>query len=128
MQRLLLALAVALAVISGTNGLYMITNPVGWYHAVPGVIATGPANTHFITDIGLAYVTSMALLLAAVWRPSQRGALAIAAAIWPALHAGFHVVGDLSAGEFAIPTTEIFGIYVPVIAQLALGVYWSARR
>lgn len=128
MQRFLLLLAVLLAIVSGANGLYMITSPMGWYHAVPGVVETGPPNTHFITDIGFAYLTSMLLLLAAVWRPTQRGVLTLAAAIWPALHAGFHIVGDVSAGNFAIPATEIFGIYVPAIAQIALGVHWSTQR
>ena len=128
LQHLLLALVLLLAVFDGGNGLYMIVNPMDWYHAVPGVTATGPANVHFITDVGLAYLTSMALLIAAVVRPGQRGAFALAAALWPALHAGFHIAGDIAAGGLAITVPEAFGIHLPAIAQLALGAYWMTRR
>ena len=127
-QRLLLALALLLAAIDGGNGLYMVVNPMAWYHAVPGVVETGPANIHFITDIGFAYLTSMALLVAAVLSPRQRGEFAIAAALWPALHAGFHIVGDVGGENFALPVAEVFGIYLPAVAQLALGAYWLAKR
>ena len=124
-QRVLLALALLLAVSSGANGLYMVTNPIGWYNAVPGVIDTGPPNTHFITDIGCAYLASMVLLLAAVLRPRSRGVLTIASAVWPAMHAMVHVVGHVTDGEFAFPASELFGIYVPVVAQLALGIHFA---
>ena len=128
MQRFLLILAAVIAVISVANGLYMITNPIAWYHAVPGVIETGPPNTHFITDIGFAYFASGVLLIAALQRPLQRGELALAAALWPALHAGFHIAGDISAGAAAISATEVSGIYLPVAIQIALGVYWLRHR
>ena len=128
MQRVLLAIAVLLAIISGANGLLMIIGPITWYHTVPGVMETGPANTHFITDIGFAYFASGVLLIAAVLRPLQRGELALAAALWPALHAGFHIAGDISTGGAALSATEVTGIYLPVAIQIALGVYWLRDR
>ena len=124
-QHLLLALALLLAAFDGANGLYMVANPQGWYDAVPGVAATGPANSHFIIDVGFAYLTSMALLILAVLRPRQRGAFALAAAVWPMLHAGFHVVGDIGAGTTS--TGDVLGIYVPAFTQLALAGYWLAK-
>ncbi len=124
MQRTLVIVALALAALSGANGLYMIANPIGWYHTVPGVTETGPANTHFITDIGFAYLTSMVLLIAALLRPRSRGVLTLAAALWPAMHSVFHVVGHFADGEFAMPPIELFGIYLPVVLQVALGIHW----
>lgn len=124
MQRTLIVAALLLAALYGANGLYMIADPIAWYHAVPGVIETGPPNTHFITDIGCAYLTSMVLLVAAVLRPQSRGVLTLAAVVWPAMHSMVHIVGHLAEGEFAMPTTELFGIYLPVVLHIALGVHW----
>ncbi len=36
----------------------MPTAPEIWYSAVPGVPETGPANIHFIRDIGLAFLAA----------------------------------------------------------------------
>ena len=38
------------------NAIFMIVAPIKWYLTIPTVSATGPANSHFITDIGLAYL------------------------------------------------------------------------
>lgn len=128
MQRALVVTALLLAALSLANGLYMIASPIAWYHAVPGVVETGPPNTHFITDIGCAYLTSAVLLVAALLRPQARGVLTLAAVVWPAMHSVVHIVGHLADGEFALPPTELFGIYLPVAAQIALGIHWLDRR
>ena len=128
MQHALTVAALLLAALSLANGLYMISDPIAWYHAVPGVIETGPPNTHFITDIGCAYLTSAALLIAALLRPHSRGVLTLAAVVWPAMHSVVHIAGHFAEGEFAIPTTELFGIYLPVAAQIALGIHWLGDR
>ena len=128
MQRALIVTAALLAALSLANGLYMIGDPIAWYHTVPGVTETGPPNTHFITDIGCAYLTSAALLIAALLRPQSRGVLTLAAVVWPAMHSVVHIVGHFADGEFAIPTTELFGIYLPVAAQIALGIHWLDGR
>ncbi|MFZ3006326.1 MAG: hypothetical protein WA047_09125, partial [Phenylobacterium sp.] len=55
-------IAVVLAVILGGNGLFMLGAPLTWYDAVPGVPSTGAFNTHFVRDIGAAYlVTALGL-------------------------------------------------------------------
>jgi len=127
-QRVLIALALLLAAMSAANGLFMIIDPIGWYHAVPGVIETGPPNTHFITDIGCAYLASAVLLVAAVLRPQSRGVLTLAAALWPTMHAVVHIVGLFTGHGSAVSATEMVGIYLPVAAQIALGIYWLTER
>ena len=47
------------------NGVLMLFAPEAWYAFVPDVTETGPANLHFIRDIGLAFVASAAGLVAA---------------------------------------------------------------
>jgi hypothetical protein len=128
MQNTLVVAALLLAALSLANGLYMIADPIAWYHAVPGVIETGPPNTHFITDIGCAYLTSTVLLIAALLRPQSRGVLTLAAVVWPAMHSLVHIVGHFAEGEFTLPGTELFGIYLPVVLQIALGIHWLDGR
>ena len=48
-------LAAALAAILVANALAMLLAAPWWYGAVPGVIATGPFNAHFIADIGQVF-------------------------------------------------------------------------
>lgn len=38
------------------NGLWMLASPAGWFVGIPaGVTDTGPANPHFIHDIGVVF-------------------------------------------------------------------------
>lgn len=83
-------LLIFLTVFHGLNGLFMLVAPEAWYVAVPGVIDTGPANTHFIRDIGLGFLASAA----ALWLAARTGGTAV---LVPALvflggHAGLHLV------------------------------------
>lgn len=48
-------LCLPLGVFLGLNGVFMLAQPASWYAAVPGVLETGPLNTHFVRDIGAAY-------------------------------------------------------------------------
>jgi hypothetical protein len=126
-QRIPIALALLLAAFWGANGLFMILDPLAWYHAVPGVSETGPPNSHFILDVGCAYLASMVLLIAAIRIPESRGVLTLAGAVWPAMHASVHVVGHFAEHAAAISAAEAFGIYVPVAVQLSLGIHWLGK-
>jgi hypothetical protein len=55
---LFLPLRALLAAGLAANGLAMLLVPDAWYHAVPGVVFTGPLNTHFVRDIGCAYLVA----------------------------------------------------------------------
>lgn len=73
------------------NGLYMLAEPFGWYNFVGTVKATGPANGHFIRDIGIAYVVSGAVLAYAALQPVARSAFAVIGVSWLALHGLLHI-------------------------------------
>lgn len=75
------------------TGLWMIADPMGWYMAVPGVAESGPANHHFIIDIGLAFIASGAGMMSVLRGTLTTAAFALAGATWPALHALFHIWG-----------------------------------
>jgi alkylhydroperoxidase/carboxymuconolactone decarboxylase family protein YurZ len=90
-DRIAQALVALAALIALGNGGLMLADPFGWYQWVDTVRATGPANGHFIRDIGLAYLTCAWLLgYAAVNLPMRWGS-ALAGAAWLALHGGLHV-------------------------------------
>lgn len=89
-------LLIILTVFHGLNGLIMLIAPEAWYFAVPGVIDTGPANSHFIRDIGLGFLASAS----ALWLAARTGGTAV---LVPALvflggHAGLHLVEMITHG------------------------------
>jgi len=103
------------------NGVWMLADPMGWYAAIPGVVATGPANMHFIGDVGLAFAASGAGLMLGFRQGARAASFALAGAAFPALHALFHIWGWLQHGFPAaanVAMSEVFG----VVAVSALGV------
>ena len=62
-----------------SNAVWMLAGPASWYVRVPGVTEAGPANMHFIRDIGCAYLVAGLGLLWLAARP---------ALAWPAALAG----------------------------------------
>jgi len=80
---------ICLGVISIANGLYMWFAPLAWYEAVPGVALMGPFNLHFIRDIALVFAFSGGAMIFGAMRPIP--AVAVAGAVWPCMHAIFHV-------------------------------------
>lgn len=113
------AAAVALA-----NGALMVAAPLDWYYAVPTVPATGPANTHFIADIGFAYIASGLMLLYALPAPSLRWMAAIAGSLWLTLHGLLHVyelaTGICSPDRFLRDAPGVLGPSLLVYAALGL--------
>ncbi|HSW20107.1 MAG TPA: hypothetical protein VLJ86_23000 [Ramlibacter sp.] len=84
-----------LAAFLAANGLYMLAAPHAWYHAVPGVAATGPLNFHFVRDIGCAYLVAA---VGMAWRaalPASGWAAALIGALFLLLHAGVHIAETL---------------------------------
>ena len=73
------------------NGLAMLADPFGWYEMVGTVKATGPANGHFIRDIGLAYLLSAALLARCAYSPGVHWRAGLGGAGWLTLHGLLHI-------------------------------------
>ncbi|CAG1008818.1 MAG: hypothetical protein F9K19_13765 [Rhizobiaceae bacterium] len=91
---------IILAAWHGANGVFMLVAPEAWYAFVPDVTETGPANLHFIRDIGLAFMASAAGLVAAT-RAEAPAAILLAPAIFLGGHAGIHLVELFEHGATA---------------------------
>ena len=79
------------ALVALANAAFMLADPLRWYDWVGTVKATGPANGHFIRDIGLAYLLSGGLLAYAGINLPMRWSAALTGAGWLALHGALHV-------------------------------------
>ena len=110
-----------LAAILGLNGLAMLFAGLWWYGAVPGVIATGPYNPHFVRDIGAAYLVVGVSLAAYAARPARAWPALIAAAAFLTLHAAIHVF-DAACGSHPLSDVarDFAGVYLPAILTLAI--------
>lgn len=114
-MRVLLAI---IGIYQAANGLVMLAVPDIWYSAVPGVPETGPANIHFIRDIGLAFLAAGAALLMASRRPDD-GRLVAAATIFLGGHAIYHLLDMTHAATIAVAARNILLIVVPGLLPLA---------
>jgi len=119
-------------ILAGLLGLYyvalgavMLWDPLAWYKATPGVTHTGPFNPHFVIDVALAFVASGALWSAAAMLARHRAGLALGAALWPALHAAFHVFGWLGHGLPQGPAlwAELLGVVLVAAIGTALAIH-----
>ena len=90
-DRLAQALVAFAALTALANGAFMLVAPLAWYDWVGTVRATGPANTHFLRDIGIAYTVSAALLGYGAVNLAMRWGAALAGAAWLLLHGLLHV-------------------------------------
>jgi alkylhydroperoxidase/carboxymuconolactone decarboxylase family protein YurZ len=127
LAQLLVALA---ALIALGNGLVMLIDPFGWYDMLGTVKATGPANGHFIRDIGLAYLLCAGLLGYAAGNLPMRWGSALAGSTWLALHGGLHVwevsAGLCSPGIFWSEAPGTLG--PPLIALTGVGLQMARQR
>jgi hypothetical protein len=119
------ALSAVLAAALAANGAAMLAAGRWWYGAVPGVVATGPYNPHFVKDIGAAYLVCGA---AFAWRASGRAGgwgASVAAAGFLVLHALIHVADALAMGDAGAVVRDFVGIYL--IAALASWAAWPKK-
>ena len=73
------------------NGLFMLADPSAWYARVIGDIPMGMMDAHFIRDVGFAYLLSGVGLIWGIRAGATAAAFALAGAVWPVLHAFFHL-------------------------------------
>ena len=125
--QLLVAVAMAFAL---ANGGFMLLAPLDWYYYVLTVPATGPANTHFIADIGIAYLSCGVILAYAVTSLNMRWMAALAGALWLAAHGALHIyeliVGICSPGRFWQDVPGVLG--PPLLVFLAVGILMARQR
>lgn len=106
MSRLMSLLAGMMGAVLTANGLYMLTNPVNWYFLIPGVTTTGAYNLHFIRDIGLTFLLVGAAYVIGMVRIDSRLILWVAATLWLAGYALFHL-WEIAAGLCSPSKLEI---------------------
>ena len=129
-DRLVQVLLALVALLALANGLFMLIDPFGWYDAIGTVKATGPANAHFIKDIGLAYIASAALIGFAAANPALRWGSALAGTLWLGAHGVLHIYEVLSG----ICSPDIFwrdapGVLgPPLVALIALAIQITRQR
>jgi len=123
-----ITLTITLAVILALNGVAMIAAPAAWYASVPGVPGTGPLNTHFVRDIGCAYLVSGGALF---WRAFDAAAwpAAMAGAMFLVLHALTHI-WDTAAGRESVAglVRDLPAVFVTAILALWLAYPTTRRR
>ena len=73
------------------NGLFMLIAPDAWFARVIGDMPMGMMDDHFIRDVGFAYLGSGVGLIWGIRAGVTAAAFALAGAIWPVLHALFHL-------------------------------------
>lgn len=119
-------LLLAIALLNMATGVTIFFAPQFFYDTIPGVSMMGPFNLHFIRDAGLAYFGS-GLLLALAWRRGEY-AFGFGGALWPCLHALFHLQIWFARGAQVdlVALTNLAGIQVP--AWAALWVLWRLSR
>ncbi len=118
------------AIFAWGNGAFMLIDPFGWYEFVGTVKATGPANSHFLRDIGLAYLFSAALLTYAAINPAMRWGSAFAGVLWLGTHGILHIYEVLSG----ICSPDIFWrdapgtLGPPLLVIVALAIQIGRKR
>jgi len=120
-------LTMALGVALGANGAWMLVAPMNWYRWIPGVVGTGPANLHFIRDIGCAYLVAG---LSVIWlgrAPQLAWPAALAIGIFLGLHALVHLYDFFIGHESARNLIEdVPAIFLPAV--LVIWLAWLGRR
>jgi len=100
----------------GVTGLWLVISPAGFHVGIPGVSETGPLNTHFFRDVGLAFVASALALGAGAALRDWR--VALAGAGFPLLHGGLHLAESLHHGPHG-GAGELVATVLPGLIALA---------
>ncbi|SLN45455.1 hypothetical protein PEL8287_02331 [Roseovarius litorisediminis] len=87
---------------------YLLLAPHSFYENIPGVSDSGPYNSHFMRDVGFAFLASGAAIGFGALKGDRR--LVLFGAAYPVLHGGFHVMHWLEGGvPFSLPAmAELF--------------------
>jgi len=123
-------LYVIFCLLSLVNGAWMLFSPLSWYRYLPAAVPhTGPFNSHFVRDIGVAYLVAA---LGFGWcarhldrcRPVHFGLTAFFVG-----HALIHLI-EILAGQ--LPSThwviDAPGVFLPALVLLILAIPSVRRR
>jgi len=120
---------VAVIAVGGiANGVWMLLDPGQWYEHLPaGVPDTGPLNSHFVRDIGCAFLTTGIGLLWALRAPGFRTPLVGVAALFYVAHAILHV-HDTARGIMGSHhwLLDLPGVYLPAVLLGVAAFRWRS--
>ena len=107
--------------------VWMFFSPMSWYQTTPGVVETGPFNMHFVMDIGLVFLMSAGAMAYGLRLQNQTAI--VCGAVWPALHAAFHIFIWFQRGiPFdLIALSNLVGIQLPAWGALLLALSSNKR-
>lgn len=117
-------LAAFLGMSDVVNGLVMLAAPTGWASVVPGVAERGPVGPHFVQDVGAAFVSAGAGLLARAVHPAWWPAAATGS-VFLGIHAALHL-GEALTGDAPTPAADLLLVVAP--AALSVLASLPARR
>lgn len=103
------------------NGLVMLIAPEHWYAITPGASDSGPFNTHFVRDIGIAFMAAGAGL--AYGALLKKAGSAVVAMIFIGGHGLLHLVEMISMDATAIAIFRDFSLIVVPASIAVYGVY-----
>lgn len=122
--RLVTLIALLLGAAATTNGVLMLVNPEAWYWTVPGVIARGAFNQHFLRDIGIIYVLIGGAFVYGAVYTTHRFVLWLLPSAWLLSHALFHF-WEVLVGICGIQSLQqdFAGVTLPAILALVI-TFW----
>lgn len=119
-----------LGLLSLLSAGWMIISPVSWYASFPGGVSdTGPLNTHFIRDLGLAWAIVSSVLLWCARYPGRCRSAHMMVTVYFTGHAAIHLAGildgDLPAGHWL---DDAVGVFIPALVLLVIAIPPVWRR
>ena len=119
------SLLVILGAAAALNGAIMLVGPGYWYATVPGVTHTGLFNSHFVLDIGIAFLVAGAGLLAGAWQ-ARFWPAALTGAAFLGVHGLLHVAGLVSGQAHSMVPFELAAVVLP--SALAVYAAWPHAK
>ena len=111
-------LLILMGLYQSANGIVMLAAPTLWYAMIPGVTETGPANPHFIRDIGLAFIAAGAGLFIGAFKNDRRAILL--ASIFLGGHALLHLAELAHGATLTGALRDVVLIALPGLLPLAM--------
>jgi hypothetical protein len=130
LDRLTQVLLILGAIYGVGNGIFMLVEPIGWYNFIGTVKATGPANEHFIKDVGIAFLVSGVLLAYAAVNPVMRWGTAVVGNLYLTFHGILHIyevlAGICSPDIFWQDAPGVLGF--PILVWIGIGILFARQR
>jgi hypothetical protein len=100
----------------------MLLAPAAWWARAPGASDTGPFNSHFVADVGYAFLAGGLAFLAFAWRTNLK-LVALGASGFLVFHALLHL---LASGHTHNLLVEAGTIALP--AFLGMAISWPSKE